>query len=126
MDVVRIKPSPGNVCTKFDCTICGGMTDKTFVPMSFIHPVDDQEQFVCERCIVHGASAIKGILLRHAEQLRQYANELCRIAEANFIVPTSDEIDRAYYKVERDLGYYSKPFADFVAERGFEKWKQHL
>jgi hypothetical protein len=101
------------------------MTDKTFVPMSFIHPVDGHEHFVCEKCIVHGPSAIKKMLRRHAEDLRRVAEDLCRLAEARFIVPTVDEIDRANYEHMRGLGY-SKPFADFVAEHGFDKWKQIL
>lgn len=122
MDEIRIKPSPSVVCTRFECTICGGMTEKTNVQMVFFHPVDGQEQFVCENCIVNGPSAIKETLLKHAAHLRECANELCRLAEATIIVPTSDEIDRAYYETARDRGY-SKPFADFVAEYGFEKLK---
>ena len=46
MDGIRIKPSPGNVCTRFVCTICGGTTDKTDVHMIFIDPFDGQEKFV--------------------------------------------------------------------------------
>ena len=125
MDEIRIKPSPGNVCTRFVCTICGGTTDKTDVHMIFIDPFDGQEKFVCENCIAHGASTINETLRRHAEHLRRRGEDLCRLAETSFIVPTSDEIDRATYEHMRGRGY-SKPFADFVAEYGFDKWRECL
>src|SRR5262247_4126671 len=119
MDEIRIKPSPGSVCTRFYCTVCGTMTDKTNIPMSFIHPVDGQEEFICDRCIAHGVLAIKKTLRRHAEDLRRTAEDLCRLAEASFIVPTSEEIDRAFYEFNQGIGY-SKSFADFIAEYGFD------
>ena len=124
MDVIRIKPSPSSVCARFACTICGGMTDKSNIQMVFLHPEDASDRIVCENCIINGASAIKETLVKHAAHLRECANELCLLAEATFIVPTPDEIDRAYYEIARDLGY-SKPFVDFVAEQGFEKWKHY-
>ena len=125
MDEIKITLSPGNVCTRFVCTICGGMTEKTDVQMIFIGPFDGLEKFVCENCIARGASEIRKTLRRHAEHLRRFAAELWRLAEASFIVPTSDEIDRVTYEHMRGRGY-SKPFAEFVAEYGFDKWKECL
>jgi hypothetical protein len=123
MNVIGIKASPSGVCKRFECTICGGMTEKTNVQMVFSYPEDASNGIVCENCIVNGPSAIKETLLKNAAHLRECANELCRLAEATFIVPTSDEIDRACYQIARDFGY-SKPYADFVADHGFENWKR--
>lgn len=96
MDDIVIKPSPANTCTKFDCVICGGETLKTSAPMAFIHPADGEEYFVCENCIWSGgAAAINQKLREHAERLRLLAEDLCRLAEARFIVSTSGEIDGA-------------------------------
>ena len=125
MDEITIKPSPGNVCTRFLCEICGGMTEKTNVPLSFIHPFDGQEKFVCDNCVVNGASAINKTLRGHADHVRRRAEDLYRLAEASFIVPTSGEIDRVTYEHMRGRGY-SKSFAEFVAEYGFDKWKECL
>ena len=94
MEII-IKPSPGNACIRFACTVCGGQTDKTDVPMAFTDPADGNQEFVCERCIARGSAGIKEALLRHADHLRIFAEELRRLAEADFIVPTAEEIDRA-------------------------------
>jgi len=122
MNVIGIKASPSGVCKRFECTICGGMTEKTNVQMVFSYPEDASNGIVCENCIVNGPSAIKETLLKNAA-LFANARTIFVVLEATFIVPTSDEIDRACYQIARDFGY-SKPYADFVADHGFENWKR--
>jgi hypothetical protein len=63
--------------------------------MAFIDPFDENQEFVCERCVARGSGGIKEALLHHADHLRDLAEELRRLAEADFIVPTAEEIDRA-------------------------------
>ena len=123
---IKIKSTPGNMITRFQCTVCGGSTDKTNVHLTFNDPADGREEFVCESCVARGPQLMKETLLRHADRMALFAEELRRLAEADFIVPTSEEIDRANYEHDRACGYVVEPFADYVAERSFEKWKQQF
>jgi hypothetical protein len=126
---MRIKISPGNVCTRWHCTICGDCTAKTATPFAFIDPADGRTRFVCEQCIAVGPDLIRK-LLKRADNLETYVAELRRLAENIFVTPTSEEIDRDCYKHEREVlkarGYETESwsFEQYLSEHGFEKWKQ--
>jgi hypothetical protein len=56
--------------------------------------------------------------------LRRYAEEICRLAETDFVVPTHEQIDRNRY--DDYCEYAGEPhmsFEEYVAKHGFEEWK---
>src|SRR6516162_10729068 len=123
---IKIKPKRGLGYFHRLCSVCGDLTDRTRVYMRFVEPFVDPSaepsnedgaencagnEIVCESCIARGPEAMKEALLLRAEELRRYAEDfLSRIAEADFVVPTAEEIDRARYeRTNEDLGVCHLP-----------------
>jgi hypothetical protein len=126
---IKIQPKRSYAYFRRRCTICGGSREKSNFFMAFIDPNDGRREIVCDPCVARGPAAIKQTLLRHADNLRRYAEDLCRLAEADFVVPTDEQIDRNRYEDHCEWARQmpkSCPlmsFEEYVAKDGFAEWK---
>lgn len=84
MSDIKITTVRKNMTRRRPCTVCGGQTYKSNSCFAFIDPADGVEEFVCANCTADRHD-IPEKLLRHADYLRRYADDLCKLAEYDFV-----------------------------------------
>jgi hypothetical protein len=91
---VKVTLGRTNVHVHWPCHLCGGSTQKE--SWEALIPSDDGDGkcFVCRQCIEAGAEAIPERLLAQAQQYEAWAAECRREAEAEYELPTVEDVER--------------------------------
>jgi len=75
-----VRPLPGNVTTRWPCSICTGGTEKTAAPYGYVD--EDGEHFVCDECVRDmQTGALRDSLAKEARKLADQAAVMAERAE---------------------------------------------
>jgi hypothetical protein len=100
---VKVTLGRTNVCLRWPCHLCGGSTQKA--GWEALLPDDgDGKRFVCRQCIEAGAEAIPERLLAQAEEYEACAADCRREAEAEYELPTVEDVERLEGQAWREDG----------------------
>lgn len=77
---IVVRPLPGNMTTRWNCSLCPRGTDKTDAPYGYVD--GGGEHFICESCVEAIRNGTLGdALVQQAQKLRCWAAEVEREAE---------------------------------------------